>query len=326
MSIAEKLQTIAANEQKVYEAGKQAEYDTFWDTFQVNGNRINYQLAFSSVWNDEIYNPKYPINCTTTNVYAATSMFAGSLITDTKVPITINGTRADGLFQDCTNLKRIPSLTLENIVRFSTTFRNCKALEELNVYGNIDIDGFDVSSSTKLNHASLLSIINALKDFYPTIVEDYVFRGTDVITHLAMDSLVSGATYKLTYDYCASPDEGEYETIFNNAEAVASKIDVYGASESVGVHYVTDYLFNSDQYTFNVVIFDNGDGDLYAIRYLQDKVTGEKQYAGNESDKMTLTAELDNSTHTITLGAANLNKLTDDEKQIATMKGWKLNE
>lgn len=32
MSIAEKLQTIAENEQKVYDAGKQAEYEYFWES------------------------------------------------------------------------------------------------------------------------------------------------------------------------------------------------------------------------------------------------------------------------------------------------------
>ena len=154
--------------QKGYADGKQEaggggiDYDLFWDTFQANGNRVNYQLAFSSVWNDEIYNPKYPINCTGANAYLATSLFASSKITDTKVPITISGTRADSVFQDCVDLKRIPSLTLENIVRFNTTFRNCKALEEMNVYGNIDVDGFDVSACAKLNKTSWISIINAL--------------------------------------------------------------------------------------------------------------------------------------------------------------------
>ena len=151
----------------VYSAGKEAggggiDYDLFWDTFQQNGERINYQNAFSVVWNDEIYNPKYPINCTGAGAYLATSLFASSTITNTKVPVIISGTRADAVFQECVDLKRIPSLTLKNIVRFSTTFRNCKALEEMNVYGNIDVGGLDVSASTKLNKASWGSIINAL--------------------------------------------------------------------------------------------------------------------------------------------------------------------
>ena len=138
------------------------DYNIFWDTFQNNGNRINYQYGFSVVWNDAIYNPKYPITCVGTGAYIATSLFADADITDTKVPIIINGTRADSVFQDCEALKKIPSITFENIVRFSNTFRNCKALEEMNVYGTIDVGGLDVSASTKLNKASWISIINAL--------------------------------------------------------------------------------------------------------------------------------------------------------------------
>lgn len=141
--------------------GKQAEYDRFWDMFQQNGNRKGYQNAFMTAWDDTAYNPKYPIVCQS-NIYAATGLFSGSTITDTKVPIMIRNTRADTLFQDCVNLKRIPSLTFENLVRFSNTFRNCKALEELNLYGTLDIDGFDVQWSTRLSKSSIESIINAL--------------------------------------------------------------------------------------------------------------------------------------------------------------------
>ena len=80
MSVAEKLQIIAENQQKVYEAGKaaggdtevaynegfddgkQAEYDRFWDDFQQNGTRADYKYAFSGTgWTEETLKPKYPI-------------------------------------------------------------------------------------------------------------------------------------------------------------------------------------------------------------------------------------------------------------------------
>jgi hypothetical protein len=78
MSIADKLQTIAENEQKVYdkgfeigkreglrdglEIGKQVEYDAFWDNYQQNGNRTEYMYGFAGIcWNSEKYKPKYPI-------------------------------------------------------------------------------------------------------------------------------------------------------------------------------------------------------------------------------------------------------------------------
>ena len=62
MSIADKLTQIAENEQAVFDAGKKSEYDTFWDSYQENGNKVAYRLAFfGSGWNDTTFHPKYPI-------------------------------------------------------------------------------------------------------------------------------------------------------------------------------------------------------------------------------------------------------------------------
>lgn len=65
MSIAEKLTTIAENEQKVYDSGKQAQYDELWDSYQKKGARDNYNYAFydltQGVWTPGIFKPKYSI-------------------------------------------------------------------------------------------------------------------------------------------------------------------------------------------------------------------------------------------------------------------------
>lgn len=61
MNTSEKLTAITENVPKVYEAGKKAEYDTFWDTFQQNGNRKSYRAAFGSCFTTENFKPKYPI-------------------------------------------------------------------------------------------------------------------------------------------------------------------------------------------------------------------------------------------------------------------------
>ena len=65
MSIAEKLTIIAENEQKVYEAGKQSQYDLFWDTYQENGKRTNCTHMFAGRgWRPEMIKPKYDIKPT----------------------------------------------------------------------------------------------------------------------------------------------------------------------------------------------------------------------------------------------------------------------
>ena len=69
MSIAEKLQAIAESAQEVFDAGVAAEHQRFWDVFQNYGERFSYDSAFFGLydqslhygWNDETYNPIYPI-------------------------------------------------------------------------------------------------------------------------------------------------------------------------------------------------------------------------------------------------------------------------
>ncbi len=62
MSIADKLTTIAENEQKVYDAGAKSEHDKFWDAFQDNGKRTRYGSCFQTptrYWTKESFKPKY---------------------------------------------------------------------------------------------------------------------------------------------------------------------------------------------------------------------------------------------------------------------------
>lgn len=61
MTIAEQLIRAKTDYDEVFEDGKQAEYDAFWDNFQQNGNRTAYSSAFGSGWNAEIFKPKYII-------------------------------------------------------------------------------------------------------------------------------------------------------------------------------------------------------------------------------------------------------------------------
>lgn len=62
MTISEKLSKIAENEEKVFDAGKKSQYDEFWDAFQENGTKKNYDYTFyGRGWNNTTFNPKYDI-------------------------------------------------------------------------------------------------------------------------------------------------------------------------------------------------------------------------------------------------------------------------
>ncbi len=144
----------------VYKAGQKAEYDRFWDSYQDNGNRKDYPYTFGYTWNDDIYNPKYPITATN-----SAYMFRYTKITDTKVDISAN--IYNYVFEYAQQLKTIRKLIVSEGATFVSTFRNCIELENIIFEGVIGTD-ISFKDSKLLSHDSLMSIINALKDFSGT--------------------------------------------------------------------------------------------------------------------------------------------------------------
>lgn len=195
MTIAEKLTTIAQNEQKVYEAGidvgKKSEYDAFWDALQKNGTASNYEYAFGSrVWTDKMFKPKY--NITLAAGYTATDMFARSNITNVKQRLIEAGVVLDT--SACTYFTRmfynaktteIPTIDISNAKGTQTLFASASIVSidkviisettKINVdmfsgatkLKDIVFDGvigsnLDMSQCTNLSKASITSIMNAL--------------------------------------------------------------------------------------------------------------------------------------------------------------------
>ena len=198
MTVAEKLQTIAENEQKVYEAGYdngvKTEYDAFWDGYQQNGDRTDCRGMFAGVgWNADTIKPKYDIN-----VFSGTYMFYGSgfvgslkkhLADDLGVILDFSSATAfTGVFQYANQITETPHLDMSGIssqttvsqifhscnnlvsaeitfsplCAYNTCFNNCNNLENLIANGEIGGNGLNFQWSTKLTHDSLVSIVNAL--------------------------------------------------------------------------------------------------------------------------------------------------------------------
>ena len=141
--------------------GKQSEYDAFWDKLQNYGKPSAYGNLFScTAWTDEIYNPKYTIKALSAN-----SMFGGSIITDTKVPIdlTENNGQVFYIFQNAKKLVTINKLILKNNQSLSKYFEYCTALKNLNIEGVISKD-VDLQHSTLLTKASIENVVGCLSD------------------------------------------------------------------------------------------------------------------------------------------------------------------
>lgn len=180
--------------------GMQNEYDRFWDAYQENGKRTYYLSAFSGInggnlWDEKLFRPKYDIKPT-----RADSMFRFMAIKDLETHLnncgvaldTSNTTHfnlffgeskceiiptiditglADGgtttsMFSGCYSLHTLRKLIVKETISFNNGFlEKCNKLKNLIIEGTIGKNGFNVQWSTELTHDSLMSIINALKDY-----------------------------------------------------------------------------------------------------------------------------------------------------------------
>lgn len=209
MNIAEKLLVIDANtdrvealnaelEQVLYstDTGGKSSYDEFWDTFQMNGTRAQYDNAIfgGSSWYDARFKPKYDIkitgnanqvfvnskiqdfkgciqragiNFTFDGITSAQNMFQYSQINNLPsmdFSKATSGWALSGAFESCTYLKSIDKIIVSESTTFraDNTFYGCKALEDIIIEGTLGTNGLDLHWSTKLSKASIESIINAL--------------------------------------------------------------------------------------------------------------------------------------------------------------------
>jgi hypothetical protein len=196
MSIAEKSILIAENQKKIYdtaifESGKRAVYDAFWDTYQDNGNREHYSYAFAGKgWTDETFKPKYDIRPGYT---MATNLFAYSQITDLVSILNKQGVVLDtslstdigGMYTYCSNLITCPPIDASNSKHCNSLFLGCGKVDNIKLkikkYGSqtftntfkycnwlysLEIDGVigqDIDLQwSDLSKASILSVLKAL--------------------------------------------------------------------------------------------------------------------------------------------------------------------
>ena len=195
MSVESKLLTIAENEQKVYDAGKKAQYDEFWDEFQQKGNRADYYMAFAGLghtcWNEKTFNPKYTfrpkqlqymfynpklpdvypvlerngITIDVSGVLNATYGFQDAALTTRFPPLKFSNSINTylGLFKGCVSLETIDYLYISDGKSLQDTFLNCHSLKNIEIGGVINYSDVNFQWSP-LSLESMKSIITHLKD------------------------------------------------------------------------------------------------------------------------------------------------------------------
>lgn len=198
LEITDMLTTATENVEKVYgaghSAGKQAEYDAFWNLKQPSrGAKQTYTGDFGGRWTEETFKPKYDVVPS-----SAPYMFTGNnLRIDLVEHFKKIGKRLDfsqcenqnscffmsnfthlgnvsalagyyNVFQDCKYLVTIDEWgdaqgREMSAAGLTSTFSNCVALENITIKGKFANTVY-FHWSTKLTRASIESIVNALSD------------------------------------------------------------------------------------------------------------------------------------------------------------------
>ena len=195
MSIAEKLTTIAENVQKVYEQGRKAQGQEFWDSYIHSDYNTDYMFAGRG-WKPSNFKPparriypwsaqgmfqafadvtavtesldlvehlaKYNAELDFSRCVAMQNLFGGAKIGRVGV-IDIRKVTSSyyGIFAS-KYLVTVDELKVDENTKYSSTFLNATALENLTITGTIGQNGFSVAQSTLLSKPSIKSIINAL--------------------------------------------------------------------------------------------------------------------------------------------------------------------
>lgn len=202
-----------------YEAGRKAEYDQFWDAFQKNGERTNYETSFRGYdWGANNFFPKYNIRMVGGNKQAFYNwndreenfgfdlkqrLEDCGIVLDTSKATNLYGLFAYGRFcalptidlSSCSNSNRDacwglfahnyePLHTIEKIIIPENLipyewFSYDRGLQNLTIEGTIGQDGFNVSYCP-LTHDSLMSIINALKTFTDGTTKTVTLGATNI--------------------------------------------------------------------------------------------------------------------------------------------------
>lgn len=176
----------------VYESGQNSMYGSFWDAFQQNGNRVNYDYGFyGRQWNEGILKPKHRIAPTSANQMFLNNNYKGDLRTLSseddfldfsactnvsnlfayanqishigKVDMS-SATSIAGAFVGCTSLVSIDEVVFNlqgTQAPGSSIFKNCSALQHVKISGKIG-QSISFGESKMLSRDSIESIVDAL--------------------------------------------------------------------------------------------------------------------------------------------------------------------
>lgn len=194
-----------------YAEGVQAEYDRFWDVYQQNGERTNYENAFYGVgWTDETYKPKYIPKPTG----APTRMFENTRVT--KIDMTnldATGMSTGGTSGFSSNYIKYLEMDIPNCTSLASSLYYMRGLKTLKLHN--------------MNRCLLGALIHAF------LLEDVEFTGTfggqyfeavssNLLTYESLQNIIAAA-----YDYGTNPDGQAHRIgLHKDAKAKLTEADI----------------------------------------------------------------------------------------------------
>lgn len=211
-AIADGLVVLGEKIQHLFDAGKRAEYDRFWDDYQNNGNRADYTNGFGGCWTAENFKPKYDLKPITaymmfryiklggadfveylnnigrtldfSNCSQMQYTFSGANIGRLGViDITQTKGQTTGLFNYSAHIHTIDLLKVAETNTDLNIFESCSGLKNITIEGVIARNF--ITKSSPLTVESATSVINALKDYSGTTSE-YTYSVTFSPTTLSL--------------------------------------------------------------------------------------------------------------------------------------------
>ena len=310
--------------EEVYEAGIIDHNKMLWDSMAKENQWFN--TFAGQYWNDTTFNPTIDLI-----VPYCSALFFRCYITDLKGILDRNGvkldfsksTRLNSIFEqskitrapiidtrNCADLQNLlysaSSLSYVEKIIFkddgsqkwsNIAFNGLPKLEELTVEGVIGSD-MTFNNSPLLTHESLMSIINALKNFVEKKTLKYTYGSFSDYSVSGFNTDPKGITFYVTS-----------ATLNGTTLVCQAKYD--------------DYDDTALDVTITVTDIDISQEDVANIKTIVQDVVDYNPETGFITD-VVITIEKVTGSKTLTLGSTNLAKLTDAEKKKATDKGWTL--
>lgn len=186
-----------------FEAGKQEEYDAFWDALQIttSGLRDKYEYAFAGTgWNDKNFKPKYDIILGLG--FTGSSMFVQSGITDLMGALERQGVKMDttlcgymqSMFQG-SQIKRIPALNCSHAMDYNANGLNMTFINsQVETIDKLIVHEALVYKSAFQGCANLKNIV-----FEGSIGNDINFQWSNNLTKASITSIVEALSLSVDY-------------------------------------------------------------------------------------------------------------------------------